>query len=66
MINIYERYLDLKNSNKLDNNDSNLRDYQQESINMIIQNKKNVIINLPTGKNIKYILCLMKRNCKVI
>ena len=55
MINIYERYLDLKYSNKLDNNDFNIRDYQQESIDMIIQNKKNVIINLPTGKNIKYI-----------
>ena len=31
------------------NNSFNLRDYQQESINMITQNKKNVIINLPTG-----------------
>ena len=31
------------------NNSFNIRDYQQESINMITQNKKNVIINLPTG-----------------
>ena len=31
------------------NNGFNLRDYQQESINIITQNKKNVIINLPTG-----------------
>jgi DNA repair protein RadD len=31
------------------NNSFNLRDYQIESINMITQNKKNVIICLPTG-----------------
>ena len=31
------------------NNGFKLRDYQQESINLINQNKKNVIINLPTG-----------------
>lgn len=30
-------------------NDFTLRDYQIESINMIKQNKKNVIVNLPTG-----------------
>ena len=31
------------------NNDFKLRDYQIESINIIKENKKNVIINLPTG-----------------
>jgi len=36
------------------NNDFNLRDYQLEAINIIKENNKNVIINLPTGtgKNI--------------
>ena len=33
----------------VNNNNFSLRDYQTESINMITQNKKNVIINLPTG-----------------
>jgi hypothetical protein len=31
------------------NNDFNLRDYQIEAINLIKDNQKNVIINLPTG-----------------
>ena len=45
------------------NNDFNLRDYQIEAIKLIKTNKKNVIINLPTGTG-KNSVIIWIPNCK--